>query len=284
MSATMALGLGQNLKRVWCVLHMGRGDPSAIVEMRPLGKNKIEDFEEGPQDEDDWMDALAVTPVCLRIALTVDNQIGHIPLSEADPHFQMERAREVAFGFPTCKCSNCKTEAANNILNIVQQMSNENFDQMLSAPLTVRKDDSIVTIVRKKKSQKQKSTCHLHGSASLNLDNFLVQCFYGFYMSIFESSPEFPASDLFGINNAQELVESLDEISGNGTHDIRHLEKVIGGEFFPGNVLSLSNGITNWYLGNYFQTVLDEQSAHEAFIIAEEKQIREEIQFAAEDV
>jgi hypothetical protein len=43
---------------------------------RPLGEKKIEDFEEGPQDEDDWMDALAVTPVCLRIALTVDNQLS----------------------------------------------------------------------------------------------------------------------------------------------------------------------------------------------------------------
>jgi hypothetical protein len=99
---------------------------------------------------------------------------GNIPLSEADPHFQMERAREVAVGFPTCKCSNCKPEAANDILNIVQQMSNEKFDQMLSAPLTIPKDDSIVTIVRKRKSQKQKSTCHLNGSASMNLANFLV--------------------------------------------------------------------------------------------------------------
>jgi superfamily II DNA helicase RecQ len=94
MSATMALGLGQNLKRVRCVVHMGRGDPSSIVQMvgrcgrdgntglgllfmepkRPLGKNSINEFQDGFQDEDDRMDALAVTPVCLRIALTVDNQ------------------------------------------------------------------------------------------------------------------------------------------------------------------------------------------------------------------
>ncbi|OAV85059.1 hypothetical protein PTTG_30828, partial [Puccinia triticina 1-1 BBBD Race 1] len=33
MSSTMALGLGQNLKRVQCVIHMGRGDPASIVQM-----------------------------------------------------------------------------------------------------------------------------------------------------------------------------------------------------------------------------------------------------------
>jgi superfamily II DNA helicase RecQ len=33
ISATMALGLSQNLKRVQCVIHMGRGDPSSIVQM-----------------------------------------------------------------------------------------------------------------------------------------------------------------------------------------------------------------------------------------------------------
>jgi superfamily II DNA helicase RecQ len=33
ISATMALGLGQNWKRVWCVFHMGRGDPANIAQM-----------------------------------------------------------------------------------------------------------------------------------------------------------------------------------------------------------------------------------------------------------
>jgi superfamily II DNA helicase RecQ len=33
MLATMALGLGQNLKQVRCVVHMRCGDPSAIVQM-----------------------------------------------------------------------------------------------------------------------------------------------------------------------------------------------------------------------------------------------------------
>ena len=66
-SSTMALGLGQNWKRVRCVVHMGRGDPSTISQMvgrcgrdgkpglallfmernRNKGKNDIKDFLNG---------------------------------------------------------------------------------------------------------------------------------------------------------------------------------------------------------------------------------------------
>ncbi|OAV91522.1 hypothetical protein PTTG_04081 [Puccinia triticina 1-1 BBBD Race 1] len=95
ISATMELGLGQNLKRVRCVVHMGHGDPASIVQMvgrcgsdgkaglgllfmkptRKNGKNSAGDFEDGMvQNDDDRMDALAVTKVCIRIALTVDNK------------------------------------------------------------------------------------------------------------------------------------------------------------------------------------------------------------------
>jgi superfamily II DNA helicase RecQ len=93
--ATMALGLGQNLKRVRCVVHMGRGNPAAIVQMvgrcgrdgnvglgllfmectRKNGKNDVEAFgDKIHQDDDARMDALAVTPCCLRIALALDNK------------------------------------------------------------------------------------------------------------------------------------------------------------------------------------------------------------------
>ncbi|EFP87618.2 uncharacterized protein PGTG_13989 [Puccinia graminis f. sp. tritici CRL 75-36-700-3] len=94
MSCTMALGLGQNWKRVRRVIHMGRGDPSTICQMmgragqdgktglailmvephRKFGKNSVEEFTgEDNQEDDCRMDALAVTPICLRIAFSVDN-------------------------------------------------------------------------------------------------------------------------------------------------------------------------------------------------------------------
>jgi superfamily II DNA helicase RecQ len=95
ISTTMALGLGQNLKRVRCVIHLGRGDPSSIVQMvgrcgrggngglallfvepvRKSGKNCVEDFDADDMGGDDTrMDSLAVTPLCLRVGLTCDNK------------------------------------------------------------------------------------------------------------------------------------------------------------------------------------------------------------------
>ena len=90
----MALGLVQNWMCVQYVVHMGQGDPSAICQM--IGrcgrdgktglamlffektctnvKNKISQFKAGvDQSDDNCMDALAVTPVCLHIAFAIDN-------------------------------------------------------------------------------------------------------------------------------------------------------------------------------------------------------------------
>jgi superfamily II DNA helicase RecQ len=94
ISATMALGLGQNWKRVRMVAHMGRGDPAQIAQMigrcgrdgrtglalmfvektRRSGKNSVDQFTRGAeQSDEDRIDALAITPVCLRIAFSMDN-------------------------------------------------------------------------------------------------------------------------------------------------------------------------------------------------------------------
>jgi superfamily II DNA helicase RecQ len=94
VSSTMALGLGQNWKRIRSVIHIGRGDPASICQMlgrcsrdgkkglammfvephRKNGKNSISDFTHVDfQNDDDRMDALAITPVCLRISFSLDN-------------------------------------------------------------------------------------------------------------------------------------------------------------------------------------------------------------------
>jgi hypothetical protein len=210
--------------------------------------------------------------------------MGYIPLSVDDCNYKTERAREVECGFSVCKCSNCEPEAAKDILEIFQQMSIENFDQMLDAPQTIPKDLSIVPIVRQRNTQKDKKTCNLSYSSALHMANSLVQCFNVFYQDIFGSSPYFEASDFFNIDRAQALVGSLDQIGGEGPHNLRIMEKVIGGEWFSGQLISLSKGIQDWYGGDYFQTVLEERRAHEQFIVSEEKRLREEIQFESEEV
>jgi ATP-dependent DNA helicase RecQ len=100
ISCTMALGLGQNWKRVRLVVHIGRGDPASVCQMigrcgrdgRPglaimlveknlrNGKNSVDQFAPGAlQTDPDRMDALAITPVCLRIAFSLDNLYVFVP-------------------------------------------------------------------------------------------------------------------------------------------------------------------------------------------------------------
>ena len=90
----MALGLGQNWKRVRRVIHIGRGDPSSICQMmgrcgrdgkvglavlfmepkRKSGLNSEEVIKKADRQTDDVrMDSLAITPLCLRIAFSIDN-------------------------------------------------------------------------------------------------------------------------------------------------------------------------------------------------------------------
>ncbi|OAV94630.1 hypothetical protein PTTG_05157 [Puccinia triticina 1-1 BBBD Race 1] len=95
ISCTMALGLGRNWKQVRRVVHVGRGDPASIFQMigrcgrggeaglailfveenRKGGKNCVEDFTNPEvQTDDNRMDALAITPVCLRTVFSIDNK------------------------------------------------------------------------------------------------------------------------------------------------------------------------------------------------------------------
>jgi superfamily II DNA helicase RecQ len=90
---TLALGLGQNWHRVRRVVVVGRQDPSNLIQMvgragrdgrRGLGLMLVESYrtraKNTPSDfsirrvmsDDDRMDAISITPVCLRVALAVD--------------------------------------------------------------------------------------------------------------------------------------------------------------------------------------------------------------------
>ena len=127
------------------MVHVGCGDPATIFQMivwcgqggnpglailfveekRRKGKNNISDFGDIEfQSNDDRMDALAITEVCLRIAFLVDNQLvqgfnllrvtkgidtynyeyrlGYIPLQVDDPNVIQEAEREIRLGFPKC--------------------------------------------------------------------------------------------------------------------------------------------------------------------------------------
>ncbi|KAH9807854.1 hypothetical protein DFH28DRAFT_912497 [Melampsora americana] len=150
----MALGLGQNWSRVRRVIHVGRGDPSCIEQMfgrcgrdgrpglaillveenRRSGKNRIQDFNPNvPQSDDDRMDALGITTVCLRVAFCVDNWHGYIPLLNSDPIVISEKQRQASLGMPVCQCSNCDPLGAEILISNQKYLTTENFDEVMKS-------------------------------------------------------------------------------------------------------------------------------------------------------
>lgn len=114
MSCTLALGLGQNWVRVRRVIQIGwtglpsltqitgrcgrNGQPGLAViyveKTRRHGKNKPSDFSELKLfSDDDLMDAFAVTPVCLQIALSLSNLWESI----VDHSFDMYKEKTIDF-------------------------------------------------------------------------------------------------------------------------------------------------------------------------------------------
>ncbi|KAH9808577.1 hypothetical protein DFH28DRAFT_908620 [Melampsora americana] len=150
----MALGLGQNWSRVRRVIHVGRGDPSCIEQMfgrcgrdgrpglaillveenRRGGKNRIQDFVPNvPQSDDDRMDALGITEVCLRVAFCVDNWHGYIPLLNSDPIVISEKQRQASLGMPVCQCSNCDPIGAEILISNQKYLTTANFEEVMKS-------------------------------------------------------------------------------------------------------------------------------------------------------
>ncbi|OAV97095.1 hypothetical protein PTTG_26141 [Puccinia triticina 1-1 BBBD Race 1] len=276
ISATMALGLGQNLKRVRCVVHMGRGDPETIVQMvgrcgrdgnvglgllfmeptRKNGRNKVGDFEEGlVQNDDARMDALAATGVCLRVALTLDNKLGYIPLAADDPNVLSERAREKSRLFSKCTCSNCAPEEAAALIN----------------------DPSIVTTIRKRKKQLPKGTCSYPKHVADDLEQHLLHSFDCFYFNHLRPRHEFSPSTFFGVAEAKAIVQSIHQIRDGDNHNKTLLERLSGGQAFDGQIEYLDLAISDWMSGEYYQQHLLNISELEKFIEAEGIRVREEM-------
>ncbi|KAI7955391.1 hypothetical protein MJO28_005791 [Puccinia striiformis f. sp. tritici] len=266
ISCTMALGLGQNWKRVQRVVHLGRGDPSSICQMigrcgrgednpglgvilveknRRKGKNQISDFPDYkafsngyiPSD-DDRMDALAITPVCLRVVFNLDNMLGYVPLHNSDPNVMSEKKREADNNFPPCLCSNCDPKSAENLILALKHLTVDNFkENILNRELTfavpvpppppkVTKPQLCIT----KKTGKHR----LHGELE-NLAVALVERFQQYFNRQIDAvHSEFRPRGHFKLSAARQMTVAYQ----NG-YSLEQLEKLIGGEVINGQMVFL---------------------------------------------
>ncbi|KAI7948774.1 hypothetical protein MJO29_010439 [Puccinia striiformis f. sp. tritici] len=250
ISCTMALGLGQNWKRVRMVVHFGRGDPASLFQMigrtgrdgrpglaiifvephRKNGKNCVEDFEDDDpmnQTEDDRMDAFAITPVCLRIAFSLDNLLGYIPLRCNDPNVVLEKEREIKSGFVPCGCSNCKPEEHCVIMRNLKNLSVDNFTSFLARPVDLPSEVNLENPVTLTVAE---VICPAQTKRPLApfLESFathLVDRFRDFFTSEYDlDCCYFEADEVFGIQDARAAVLATEK----GFQKDR-LEAIVGG-------------------------------------------------------
>ncbi|OAV96362.1 hypothetical protein PTTG_26366 [Puccinia triticina 1-1 BBBD Race 1] len=254
ISCTMALGLGQNWKRVRRVIHMGRGDPSCICQMigrcgrdgkpglavlfmerkRKFGLNSPEAIARADRESDDVrMDSFAITPVCLRIAISVDNLYGYIPMDHNDLNYIREEAREEEEGFPTCRCSNCAPEEAKLLMAKMKEMN------IKLSPLMQ------------------------------NLTSTLVDQFNKFFADLYGKSRSFFPGQIFGPTEADAIARNFDKV--NSKSDIVDL---IGSEQLDGELNMLDNCIKNFKEGTDYQSYLKDQEDYETFIGDEMERIQ----------
>ncbi|PLW53540.1 hypothetical protein PCANC_07248 [Puccinia coronata f. sp. avenae] len=251
ISCTMALGMGQNWKRVRMVVHMGRGDPANIAQMigqcghngrpglavlfvektRRKGKNSVKQLVSGPeQTNEDRMDALAITPVCLRVAFSLDNLLGYVPISCDDPSYIKEREREITAGFPPT-----------------------NFDDIMANKFTQTFDVDLKSKYPAQRSSQRKRKFTETKTAELDTyQQILLSDLKEYYNSLDVSAGELDMDDLFGPDEAKNLTINYSQIESLG--DVREL---IGGECFAGQL--------RWIL-NQIQKFQTNQAAFKSFL------------------
>ncbi|KNE93766.1 hypothetical protein PSTG_12869 [Puccinia striiformis f. sp. tritici PST-78] len=253
ISCTMALGLGQNWKRVRMVVHMGQGDRALICQMigrcgrdrrpglalmfvektRRKGKNLVEQFTQGAtQDNADGIDALAITPVCLRIAFSLDNLLGYVPLWEDDEAYIAEQQREVSVNMPQCCCSNCAPSEAACLMQHLLLADKGNFDKIMSDNFTT----SLVRDIKSKYPTKRTSYWKrkYNENEEVVVNTFkeqLLRDLHAHYNAEFGIGGPISAEDIFGEQEAEAVVSYLNHITG-----ARDLQGIIGGECFEGQL------------------------------------------------
>ncbi|KAH9464460.1 hypothetical protein Pst134EB_003994 [Puccinia striiformis f. sp. tritici] len=263
ISCTMALGLGQNWKRVRMVVHMGRGDPANICQMigrcgrdgrqglavmfveknRRGGKNSIDQFQRGAvQTDQDRMDALAITPLCLRVAFSMDNLLGYIPLWHDDPAYVREKERQESQGMCRCLCSNCEPTKSKTLVKNLVFANKDNFDNILqdtyqpteARDLTHKYPPKRVSLRKRKVPEAERPI----------MEEFMAQLttdLHKHYDTTFGAGGPLGSSDIFGAEEADAIATYMHHIRTPG--DIRG---IIGGECFDGQLLWLFEAISSF--------------------------------------
>ncbi|KNE92381.1 hypothetical protein PSTG_07414 [Puccinia striiformis f. sp. tritici PST-78] len=293
ISCTMALGMGQNWSRVRSVIQIGRADPASICQMigrcgrdgrpglaiiiveksRRGGKNSVGDFDPNVlyDGHNDRMDALAITPVCLRIAFSMDNLLGYIPLYFSDPNYIKEQAQEQEANFSKCDCSNCSPECAEGLMRNMKFMTIENMNDFLARREWPAAPTEPVIKTNKRKRAAESPAFGKKIKLSKPLQEMLAVQLTTNFTTLFRKTYRkrmlFKSTNLFGKRQVDAIIK------GFGTFDgVSGLQKAIGGKMIPGQLEMLKESI-----GDFTQGAVAEESKVIRDKASRDKEVIEEI-------
>ncbi|KAH9816483.1 hypothetical protein DFH28DRAFT_1159692, partial [Melampsora americana] len=293
IACTLALGLGQNWTRVRQVIQMGRADAAAVSQIigrcgrngnpglavfyvekhRTKGKNSVSDFKDLAKfSDDDLMDGLAVTPVCLRIAFTLSNLIGKIPMSEDEEIYVQEKARQA--GMCVCRCSNCEPEESKLLAANMKWLTLSNFDVAVKDPKALaewarqRSELDPTNVTEEIPSEldpdapiiNQKS----HGPPPrrielMQLAEELTLTVKDHHLVLMEGQDRLRPSDYINDDSIWRVLNKIYKI-----HAVEDVFGILGCDILPGGVKKIYDCIVRWKLDSVGVQAMAEMRAREA--------------------
>ncbi|OAV94962.1 hypothetical protein PTTG_26828 [Puccinia triticina 1-1 BBBD Race 1] len=197
-----------------------------VESKRKFGLNTPEAIKKADKQANDTrMDALAITPVCIRIALSIDNLHGYIPMDRDDLNYLHEESREADERFPPCGCSNCDPVAAQYLKDWMMQISNGNFDAVLEnpkevpGPLPVKKPKEKHPRATKPKDRDLRPI-------ELLTYNVLLSSFSRFFIENYGRPWSFFLDQIFGHTEADAIARNLDTVKNKND-----IAKFVGPEY-----------------------------------------------------
>ncbi|KNE99050.1 hypothetical protein PSTG_07702 [Puccinia striiformis f. sp. tritici PST-78] len=232
ITCTMALGLGQNWKRVRRVIQIGQGNPSCVAQIIGCcghnGQSGLAIMFVQPKRRS----GLNTLEAIAKVDRTMDDVHGYIPMNCDDLNYLHKQNREIDKGFPACRCSNCAPEEAALLQANMMKLKVSNFEDLLDHPDNLTHKLLLTTNAPLKKSHPaQVSEAEKLSPALDHLAATLVGEFNTFFFKTYKNVQSFLPCKLFGFLEANYIAEGFD--STKGTKDIRDL---MGGELMDGQL------------------------------------------------
>jgi hypothetical protein len=111
---------------------------------------------------------------------------------------------------------------------------------------------------------------------SAHLEEFLVQEFEHFYYNHLGLMAEFLPGDFFGSVQAKAIVAHIHLITRKEQPDLKLICKIIGSQFFAGQVEEHAQAVKQWLSGSFYLQFINDCNAHTRHMEKEVLQLQEE--------